>query len=412
MHQAVDCDDIRDQFLADFASQGDRLPAGDPVKTVIQLMRSAIPAPTTGGSVPVYVENVRWRTVEEWKRCLTEMAWPEAARNAVHIDDVPNGAHTFDEPVVRPETEDFMDYLNDFMLEYAEYTIAEKFAGRKLSHLPEPWRTRLWLRMYFEHGDNTEITKASLWAFYKETFKPYYGTSPHLDDAQLVEQICKVFENAEEVEVAPELQVIWSVKPREKHRKASILLRQHARAEKSRTEKLLARMTARGDFGRKTKTKTKKQQQQQQPNKFQAALLKDPLLSLPAGTLSPWMQRLRRRANGEPLGGEQPGFPGVSMTRLNREYKREIEAAKQVNENAKKPRASKAEPASAEGEAACTCGGAAAAWGEVPPPETTVRDVAVRGAQLDVVIRRRPPIAKEEKVESTSSEVKPRRGSC
>lgn len=205
-------------------------------------------------------------------------------------------------------------------------TFADKCAGRKLAHLPEPARTRYWLRMFYERGSNVEMEEASMWLFYEQTFKPYYDISPHLDDVQFVKRITKVFRNAEEVEVAPEKHVIWGIKPREKRRKASVLLKKYAEEEYKRTVFQLHAMDARDDFDLRVPDS-------RFLNKFQERLLVNPLLSLPADKPSPWLERLRRRARGEPLGDYQPGFPGVSMKRLASEYRRDYEdARRQANE--------------------------------------------------------------------------------
>ncbi|KAK5124709.1 hypothetical protein LTR85_001422 [Meristemomyces frigidus] len=230
------------------------------------------------------------------------------------------------QPTIAPPAQvtaaDFLALDDDHIPIRMMMTFADKCAGRKLAHLPEPTRTRYWLRMFYQRGTNVEMEEASMWLFYEQTFKPFYDTSPHLDDVQFVQRICKVFKGAEEVEVGPEHHVIWGIKPRLKRAKASVLLKRYAEEQTDRTVRRLEGMDNCNELDLRIEDDCVL-------NKFQELLLFNPILSLPAGEPSPWLQRLRRRARGEPLGDYQPGFPGVSMKRLASEYRRDYEDARQ-----------------------------------------------------------------------------------
>ncbi|KAK5135866.1 hypothetical protein LTR08_004515 [Meristemomyces frigidus] len=223
------------------------------------------------------------------------------------------------------ETNPFVAALpeNDHIPYTIIVTAADRDAGRKLAHIPEPARTRLWLRMFYEHGDNVEVEEMSMWLFYEGTFHPFSDTAPHLEGPRFVDLISRVFKRAEAVEVGPEYHVIWGLKPRATRRKASEMLRHYAAQRKERTIRQLERMDARHDFNLRV-------EDHDNLNMFQELLFLSPVLSLPAGQPSPWLQRLRRRANGGSLGDHQVGFPGVSMKKLSREYRQDCEEAKKL----------------------------------------------------------------------------------
>jgi len=234
--------------------------------------------------------------------------------------------------------------------------------GRKLAHLPEPARTRYWLRMFFEAGTNHEVDEASIWRMYEMTFKPCYskyaisrtslalllrsgsGTRhrrpqvlwkahadpctdehPHLGDTEFVECISKVFKDAEEVQVAPQQHVIWLLKPRDKPRKASDMLKRYDQEQLGRTHKRLLHMQANGHLILTPKL-----------NVYQKHMLETPILCLPPGEPSPWLQRLRRRTNGGSLGDYQPGFPGISIKKISRQWKKTYAEAQRVAEDAQR----------------------------------------------------------------------------
>lgn len=51
-------------------------------------------------------------------------------------------------------------------------------AGRKLMHLPEPARTRMWLRMFLQssHDDISSVEMSGLWQGYEDTFKGVFSS--------------------------------------------------------------------------------------------------------------------------------------------------------------------------------------------------------------------------------------------
>ncbi|KAK5746828.1 Small ubiquitin-related modifier 2 [Elasticomyces elasticus] len=190
--------------------------------------------------------------------------------------------------------------------------------GRKLWYIKEPSRTRLWARMLFEPGNNEEVCYNSTAHLYVSTFRRYRGT-PHeaLSGQAFADTLCALFPNADHTEVSPRRWVFYGVRPREKPLKPTKLLRHfHDREECRRTERTrrqLEMLEASGDVQLRIGSPI---------NVFQHHLLDDAMLSLPTGTPSPWLQRLRSRRAGEPLGDHQPGFPGVSMRGLSTEMRR------------------------------------------------------------------------------------------
>jgi hypothetical protein len=68
-------------------------------------------------------------------------------------------------------------------------------------------------------------------------------------------------------------------------------------------------------------------------NKFGQHMANDPLLArfIDGKADSPWMQRLKRRGEGKPLGDYEPGFEGVSLKKIWKEMKAEARAGGEVN---------------------------------------------------------------------------------
>ncbi|KAK5683553.1 Transcriptional regulatory protein sin3 [Elasticomyces elasticus] len=190
--------------------------------------------------------------------------------------------------------------------------------GRKLWYIKEPSRTRLWARMLFEPGNNEEVCYNSMVLLYVATFRRYRGT-PHeaLSVQTFADALCTLFPYAEHTEVAPSRFVFYGISPRAKPLNPKKLLRQFRDREECRrtvrTRRQLEMLEASGDVQLRIGSPI---------NAFQNHLLEDAMLTLPTGTPSPWLQRLRSRRAGEPLGDHQPGFPGVSMRGLSTEMRR------------------------------------------------------------------------------------------
>ncbi|KAK4546914.1 hypothetical protein LTR36_001646 [Oleoguttula mirabilis] len=285
---------------------------------------------------PAIVEKIGVEVLEEKEQATNPLGFGAAERPGATpavATSIGSGAETVGIDSSAPATTEQLnqaatsgldDLDDDHIAICLQMTFADKCAGRKLAHLPEPARTRYWLRMFFKHGSNVEIEEAALWMLYEQTFNPYYDERPHLDDVQFVARITKVFKDAEEVEVGPEHRVIWGIKPRKKRMKALVLLKKYAEEQTNRAVRHLDRMAERKDFELRVNNKHRGL------NRFQEMMLLWPLLALPAGEPSPWLQRLQRRAGGEPLGDHQPGFPGVSMKRLASEYRRDYEARRKM----------------------------------------------------------------------------------
>ncbi|TKA73213.1 hypothetical protein B0A55_07770 [Friedmanniomyces simplex] len=198
---------------------------------------------------------------------------------------------------------------------YAGEVIAK---GRRLWYIPEPARARLWVRMLFEPGPNQEIECASITAFYTATYHHHSSppTKPSLTDEHLMQTIGRLYPHAEEVEVAPLKTVIYGLRPRDIPLNPTKLLQHYHKRQTqrqfARTRRQLEKLEASGEVVLRIDAPL---------NAFQAHLLDDALLSLPAGVPSPWLQRLRKRKQGKGAGwGDvQSGFPGVSMRLLSRE---------------------------------------------------------------------------------------------
>ncbi|KAK3672464.1 hypothetical protein LTR78_007771 [Recurvomyces mirabilis] len=197
---------------------------------------------------------------------------------------------------------------------------------------PEPMRTQLWLEMLFEEGANEEVEESTLWAMYGVTF----NKSPmrHVDQDVFIDLIQESFPKSDRANVAPDTWVIYGIRPREKVLSLKaierIVMRSSRRHSKEHTLTRLQRFHDRGDLVlRNTPTSAL--------NTFQEHLLKKPLLSLTAGKVSPWMQRLETRNAGKAVGGDQPGCPGYSLRELDRiigmrNHRRKIAAAKKEAE--------------------------------------------------------------------------------
>ena len=89
-----------------------------------------------------------------------------------------------------------------------------------------------------------------------------------------------------------------------------------------------------------------------QQNSFNRKLAEDPLLIVPntpgAVYVSPFVERLRRRREGKPYGDEEPGFPGVSMKKVQREAKRRLEEWRVAAKNIAPPPQSEGAAAAAD----------------------------------------------------------------
>ncbi|KAK4556995.1 hypothetical protein LTR86_005976 [Recurvomyces mirabilis] len=197
---------------------------------------------------------------------------------------------------------------------------------------PEPMRTQLWLEMLFEEGTNEETEESTLWGMYGVTF----NKSPirHVDQDLFIDLVQESFPKSDRANVAPDTWVIYGVRPREKPLSLKaiegIIKRSSRHHSKEHTLTRLQRFHDRGDLVlRNTPTSAL--------NTFQEHLLKKPLLSLPAGKVSPWMQRLKTRNAGKVVDGDQPGCSGYSVKELDqiigmRNHRRKIAAAKKEAE--------------------------------------------------------------------------------
>lgn len=140
-----------------------------------------------------------------------------------------------------------------------------------------------------------------------------------MEEEAFVECLIKTFKDSEEVEVADGHSVLRGVSSRFKPLTAEQVLAKKRQA----------------DYRRLAKTRFLEFPTQSR-NVFTQKLLEDPLLSLPrtdeGPAPSPFIERLHRRQQNprEPLGDEEPGFPGVSMKAEQRRWKRKWEEMTKV----------------------------------------------------------------------------------
>ena len=148
-------------------------------------------------------------TTEEVARRMIGDGTPLAPANKPTFDTAMNAETMFSEG----------NEYDDFVPIPFQYSTKVLKLGQKLIHVIEPTRTKMWVRMLFERGQNEEIEESAIWSLYERTFS---GCSiPYLDDVQLIDVIRKVYPQVEEAEVAPETHVLYNLKPRVKPLKVS-----------------------------------------------------------------------------------------------------------------------------------------------------------------------------------------------
>jgi len=202
------------------------------------------------------------------------------------------------------------------------FTFSFIHTGRKLAHLPEPQRTKCWVRMFLEPTKHEGVLLSALWKAYEKTFKSFNDEmNPYLSDMELLHIIQHRFKKCSEIEMSAEMHTIHGIRLRPAPLSISHVLEHLEERMRSRTRKRLDAMQNRGDLILRVRDR-------EMLNFFQRKLTVDPLLSLSSCKTSPWIKRLRWRAQGRPLGDYQPGFPSVSMKRLATEERILYEATK------------------------------------------------------------------------------------
>lgn len=188
--------------------------------------------------------------------------------------------------------------------------------AHKLLHIPDPERTKLFLRLFLVHEPQVSMDLPSLWHFYERVFGRWFDTHPHLELREFTETLTKAFRKARMVKVTEGHTVFLGVGCAAKPVPARTMLARKQKRDLHRLQK----------FGVIDPPKTA----------FAQKLLEDPLLMrlrrdrasrpIPGS----FVGRLRLRAGDpethaqEPFGDEEPGFPGLSMKRQQVRYKREM----------------------------------------------------------------------------------------
>ena len=195
-------------------------------------------------------------------------------------------------------------------VEWRPFPDAIRAEAHNLLYLPQPDRTIAFLKTYFERGPGLTITLESLWLLYTKAFARSRDTHPIFDEDAFVERLLKTFTGCTHHEVSDGHSVIRGLLVAEKVHGTEKVLTKKRQRDFSRLARagLIDHPQPRSVFGQK--------------------IFDDPLLSLPhtvdGPAPSPMTERLRRRAQNprHPLGDEEPGFPGVSLKRIQRRMKR------------------------------------------------------------------------------------------
>lgn len=159
----------------------------------------------------------------------------------------------------------------------------------------------------------------TIWDTYERIFWRWADTHPYLDIDDLIETLGKTFRKCTKFEVSADYHVVHGIRLSDAPIPAKKML-----ARKQKQD--LRRLQRAGEID---SPKTL----------FAQKLLEDPLLMRLRRTKSgapiagSYAQRTRRRGGGpegergmrQPLGDEEPGFPGLSMKRRQAAYKRELE---------------------------------------------------------------------------------------
>jgi len=194
--------------------------------------------------------------------------------------------------------------------------------------LMQPARSRAWLTAYLKRDAKSSLSFWSIWDMYKSgrcrippslkhlavrtktflAFRRFSDTHSLISMAELQQCIRSTFPKCEHIAVAEGCIVIQGVCARAIPLSAEQALAQNFRRDYKRLNRaglLTTPVSSDNTFTRKLREK--------------------PLLGLPqyidGRPSGSFLDRLRRRREGKPLGDEEPGFPGVSMKRVQREAK-------------------------------------------------------------------------------------------
>lgn len=180
-------------------------------------------------------------------------------------------------------------------------------------------RVKAWMFMFFAEEPGVSISLRSLWNFYCIPFGPAKDTHVLPDEKKFLEIVKKTFKNVEAYEVSEGHIVVDGLEPRD----SSMSAQSYLKAKHDADYRMLAMK------GGIDPTDPR--------NLFNQRLMEDPLLYRPFNSTksplgsqptdasdSPMIQRLRRRAHDppKPYGDEEPGFPGTSMKKEQRRFKR------------------------------------------------------------------------------------------
>ena len=180
--------------------------------------------------------------------------------------------------------------------------------AHKLLYVPQPDRMATWLKMNFRADTTHAISVVCMVVVLKQSFSRSRETHVIYGENASVDCILETFRGSEKIEVSDGHFMIQGVTLRPKPIPVEVILARHRqRAFQRLANKGLIEGPPQGN------------------NEFTRKLLEDPLVPLPDNRIGPVYARLWCRARGAPLGDVEPGFPGVSMKRIQKMYKQMCE---------------------------------------------------------------------------------------
>ena len=304
-------------------------------------------------------------------RCLTGLSFPRHVSNlSFSFFDVPAEPHHFE--ILSSSIS--ASYLFTLFENMAGYTISRPtISFTRSADQTEAWRTEIlplwkiqnhrflprWLLYHFVAANpETAIDQNDVLDSYYEEFGAFKETHPLIHPEELTEMIRSEFEGTRCVDEAAPLIVglRWATPEEMQVRARATIMRAADLAESERKDAVVHAVTDEGSYAPRKPSRRQeaiqrrqraKQQREfrsyadagliddvQHRNIFSQKMIEDPLMSLGATgrdadgnyvlTQSPLVRRLRRRATGGPLGDEEPGFPGISMRKIQNELKHRL----------------------------------------------------------------------------------------
>lgn len=91
------------------------------------------------------------------------------------------------------------DLVLDFMSRQSADLTSQ---AHKLLHVPDPERTKLWLKSLFVEETEMSLSLPSMWEFYERIFWRWVDTHPHLEKEEFSKVVAKTFRKCVAVEVS------------------------------------------------------------------------------------------------------------------------------------------------------------------------------------------------------------------